>query len=426
MKLIYYIWSFIERFGTSLISFAGNLVLAYLLTPADFGMVAMLGVFTSLIFTLVDCGLSDGLLREINPSDRDYNTLFFFNLATGTLLALLYITLSPVVAWYMSQPALQPVMAVMGGGAILNALSIAQLTRLRSRLRFRLIAAVNLCSITLAIVVAIVMALNGCGYWSLVALQVGYAGSIVLLLVATTRWRLKWEFDVARFKQLWQFGVNLLVSNLFVQLSQNIFAFVLGKFYSPVQAGYMGQAQKLQQTPTNSLEAAISSTSFVLIAKQTTPEARSNAIVRMLGITTLVISLLCGTLIGLGRPIIELLLPDRWLPTVPYMRLMAVWGLVYPVCNFMGIIFKLYNRTSIIRNVVIAEKALIVIAALALYSCGIEAAILGATAISLVALSIYIYHAAQLTGISVSRLTITYVRSLAASLPLSALYFVFE
>ncbi len=421
MKLIYYIWSFVERFGTSLISFAGNLVLAYLLSPADFGMVAMLGVFTSLIFTLVDCGLSDGLLRESNPTDRDFNTLFFFNLATGTALALLYLALSPLVAWYMGIPQLQPVMAVMGSGAVLSGLSIAQLTRLRSKLRFRHIAAINVGSITLALVVAVTMAVNDFGYWSLVALQVGYAGFIVLLLAITTRWHLRWEFDVARFKQLWRFGVNLLISTLFTQLSQNIFAFVLGKFYSPVQAGYMGQAQKLQQTPTNALEGAISTTSFVLIAKQTDPEARRQAILRMLGIVTLAVSLLCGTLIGLGGVIIDLLLPDKWLPTVPYLRLMAVWGLVYPVCNFMGIIFKLYDRTQVIRNVVIVEKALIVIAALVLYRWGIAAAILGATAISAAALCIYIHQASRVTSIPATRLLTTYLLNLLPAIPLAAL-----
>lgn len=425
MKWIYYIWSFIERFGTSLVSFGGNLVLAHLLTPADFGMVAMLGVFTSLIFTLVDCGLSDGLLRESIPSDRDFNTLFFFNLATGTALALLYLALSPVVAWYMGRPALQPVMAAMGGGAIFSGLSIAQLTRLRSQLHFKRIAAINLGSITLALAVAVLMAVNGCRYWSLVALQVGYAGFIVVLLTLFSKWHLKWEFDVERFKQLWRFGVNLLVSTLFVQLSQNIFAFVLGKFYSPVQAGYMGQAQKLQQTPTNSVEGAISSTSFVLIAKQTDPEARRAAVVRMLGIMTLVNSLLCGVLIGLGGVIIDLLLPDKWLPTVPYMRLMALWGLIYPVCNFMGIVFKLYDRTSVIRNVIIVEKALIVVAALVLYRWGIEAALLGATVISAMALAIYITKASKLTGISAGKLAYTYLRSLLAAVPLAALYFLF-
>lgn len=419
MKIAYYIWSFVERFGASAISFVGNLVLASLLTPGDFGIVAMLGVFSALIFTLVDCGLSDGLLREQQPSDRDFNTLFFFNLATGVALSLVYLALSPLVAGFMGRPELQPVMAVLGTGAIFSALSISQLTRLRSQLQFKRLAAINLVSVALSLAVAITMAWAGCGYWSLVALQVGFSAFMLLLLVVFSRWKLRCEFDTGRFRQLWQFGCNLLVSTVFTQLSQNIFAFVLGKFYTPVQAGLMGQAQKLQQTPANSIEASLTSTSFVLIAKEDDAQARNRAIVRMLGITTLILSLLSGVLIGFGRPLVGLLFPDRWLPVVPYMQLLAVWGLVYPVCNFMGIIFKIYDRTSVIRNVIIVEKALIVAAALLLYPFGVPAVVLTATAISAGALAVYMSSAARITGISTGRLAYTYLRSLLAALPLA-------
>ena len=421
MKIAYYIWSFLERFGASALSFGGNLVLAYLLSPADFGLVAMLGIFTSLIFTLVDCGLSDGLLRESNPSDRDFNTLFYFNLATGVALCLLYVALSPLVASFMERPELQPVMAVLGTGAVFSGLSIAQLTRLRSQLQFKRIAAINVGATLLALTTAIGMAAWGCGYWSLVALQVGYAGAVVALLLIFSKWSLKVEFDTARFKQLWKFGVNLLVSTMVTQLSQNIFAFILGKYYDPFKAGFMGQAQKLQQTPTNAVEASISSTSFVLIAKHTSADARRAAIVRMLGIITLIIAVLSGTLIGLGGVIIDWLLPEKWLPTVPYIRLMALWGLVYPMCNFMGIVFKLYDHTHVIRNVMIVEKTLIVVAALTLYRVGIDAVVYAAVAISMLALITYFYQASRITGISLARFIYTYLRSLLAAIPLAAL-----
>lgn len=420
-KFLFYIWSFVERFGLSAVSFLGNIILANLLLPADFGLVAMLGVFTSLIFTLVDCGMSDGLMREAAPSDRDYNTLFFFNVAMGTILCLIYAGLSPFVASFMGHPQLQPVMAVLGVGALVGAIPIAQLTRLRIQLKFKLLAVINLSSITTTVSLAIIMALTGCGYWSLVALQVAYPTSLVLILALFTRWNLRWEFDVARFKQLWRFSVNLLMSTIFVQLSQNVFAFVMGKYYSPVQAGYMGQAQKLQQTPTSAVEGSLTSTSFVLIAKETDPAKRCIAIVRMLGIVTLVVAIMCGTLIGLSHWLIAIIFPERWMPVVPYLRYMALWGMFYPVCNFIGIVFKLYDRTAVIRNVILVEKALIVVAALTLHPWGFPTVMLGVSAISFVALLVYFVEVSRVTGISFGRLIWTYLRSAAAGLPLAAL-----
>ena len=411
MKAIYFIWSLFERFGISLVSFAGNLILAYLLTPADFGLVAMLGVFTSLVFVLVDCGLSDGLLRESDPSDRDFNTLFVFNTCTGLALCLLYAALSPLVANFMGNQQLQPVLATLGIGAIFSGMSISQFARLRSRLKFKRVAMIGIGSIVLALTTAIIMALQGCRYWSLVALQVCYPAANVLLLLIFGDWHIRFEFDTARFRQLWKFGVNLLLSTVFAQLAQNIFSFVLGKYYSATNAGYMGQAQKLQQTPVNALEAAISGTSFVLIAKCPTDDEKRRQTLRMLGMMSLANALLCTLMFALCDPIVGFLLPDKWLPVIPYMRLMLCWALAYPVCNFMLIVFKLFDHTAVIRNVMIVEKMLIVVAALLLYRQGIETAILTASSISFLALLVYFADAQRLCGISFLKLLGTYATS---------------
>ena len=87
MRLLHLLWALFERFGANIISFVGNIVLCYLLSPDDFGLLAMLGVFSALVFTLIDCGLGDALLMHKSPSRRDFNTVFYFNVAVGVLLA---------------------------------------------------------------------------------------------------------------------------------------------------------------------------------------------------------------------------------------------------------------------------------------------------------------------------------------------------
>ncbi len=326
MKMMYFIWSLIERFGANFISLADNIILTYLLAPEDFGLVSMLAVFTGLIFVFVDCGLSDGLLMRGNPTDRDFNTVFYFNVAVGTAIAILYCSISPLVARFLGRPELQPLMVAFGLGAILSGLSIAQATRLRSQLQFRRIAIINIMSISLALVTAIVMAECGLRYWALVELQVGFSGFYLLQLILFSKWHLRWEFDVESFKHLWKFGVNLLFSTIVNQVSQNIFTLILGKYYNPARAGYMGQAQKLQQTPTNSIEMAISSTSFVLISKYSTVQEKCAAILRMFGVMTFVNSLFMAAFLSLSYPIIDVIFSDKWLPVVPYFCWMLAWG----------------------------------------------------------------------------------------------------
>ena len=412
MKLAYFLWSFMERLGTSVLSFLGNILLSYFVLPHDFGIVASLGIFTSLIFVFVDCGLSDGLLRQKEVTRSEVNTLLIFNTSVGVAVFVIYTLIAPFVASWFNIPEIRSVMPALGFGAVFSGLSIAQATRLRSELRFRHMAMVNLSSITLALLVAFIMALCGMKYWALVALQVGFAAFYFLSPLVSSKWNFKFEFDKTAFKRLWKFGSNLLLSTLVTQLSQNIFAFLLGKYYSPAQAGYMGQAQKLQQTPTNSIEMTISSTSFVAIAKNDSDDLKRMEFERMFGVMTYVNTLFCCLMLAISAPLIGFVFSDKWLPVIPYLRIMLVWGLVYPVCSFMMILFKIFNLTSVIRNVLIVEKVLIVLVAFLLVSKGVIVMVSSAASLSVLSLLLYFFFAERYVGVSFVKLLRTFIANI--------------
>ena len=404
-----YFWSLTERFGASAVSLVGNILLAALLVPDDFGLVAMLGVFTSLVYALIDCGMSDALLREPEPSRRDFNTLFYFNVAAGLLIALLFVAMSPLVAWLYGRDELQPVMAVLGLGAVFSAMTIAQTTRLRSQLQFNRLALINIGAVSLALAVALLMAWCGLHYWALVELQVGFAAFYWLLLAVTSTWQLRWEFDTVRFRLLWRFGVNLLASTIIIQLSNNIVAALLGKFYNVTQAGYMGQAQKLQQAPIAALEGGVSNATYVQVAKLTDPEAQDQAYVRIYRIFTLILLVGCALGIVLARPLVGWLFPDRWLPTVPYLQLLLAWAMVYPLGGFFMVMLKLRDLTAVVRHIIIAERSAIILAALALWPWGVPAMIVAFTLISAFAALCYVWQIARVSTISPSRLLTIYL-----------------
>lgn len=397
MKLIYYIWSLLERFGTNIVSLGGNIVLSYLLLREDFGLVGMLAVFSNIVFVLIDCGLSDGLLRYQNPTNREFNTLFYFNMVTSLALCLIYCAISPLIVAYFHRQELGPIMMSFGFGAILSGACISQATKLRSQLQFKKIAFFNIASVGCALVIAIIMALKGFRYWALVELQVGYSAFYLLFLILFSKWNLKFEFSINCFKKLWRFGVNLLFSTLITQISQNIFTFVLGKFYNPVQAGYMWQAQKLQQAPTNSLEMSISSTSYVLISKHHNEDDKRLEFVKMFGIYTFINSLFMFLIFAVSAPFIQAIFPQKWYECVPYLQVLLVWGLIYPVNNFMMILFKIFNLTKVIRNVLLIEKTGVVIAAFLLYPLGVYAILGAAIILSVITFIIFLVYANSLS-----------------------------
>ena len=408
MKRSFYIWSLVERFGTSGVSFLGNIVLAALLTPADFGLVAMLGIFTAVIAD--PCrGMSDALLREPEPSERDFSTLFIFNTAIGAGLTLLFALCAPLVARYFGRPELQPVMATLGLVSLLNGLSIAQATRLRSQLRFRASALCSLASIVSALAVAITMAAGGLRHWSLVELQVGYSAFFLLYVTIAVHRLPRWKFDRKRLAYLWHFGANLMLATIVEQMSNNVFAFILGRNYSPTQAGLMTQAQKLQQTPVNAVEASISGTTYAITGKLSGKKERAQSLLKMFRWMALANTAVCTVIAVLAKPIVEALFPERWIGAVPYLQLLLLWALVYPAGYYMQTVFKTFDRTDIIRNVFTTERLLILAAAFLLIPWGLEAVIIAATLISLGAVATYFALAARVAGIKASRWWTTFL-----------------
>ena len=130
-KLQYYLWMALERFGANGISFLSNICLSYFVMPKEYGVVASLAIFTNIIFVLLDCGMSDGIMRYKNATDEDFNTLFWFNTFMGVMLCVTYNILAPFVADYLGIPETEGVMRLMGFGAILSAMTISQATKQR-------------------------------------------------------------------------------------------------------------------------------------------------------------------------------------------------------------------------------------------------------------------------------------------------------
>jgi len=412
MKSIYFIWSWVERFGANVCSFFGNIVLVYLLTPTAFGLVGALSVFSAMIWVLIDCGLCDSLLMYKSPSRRDFNTVFWFNVGMGVALMLFYIAISPWVARFFGHEELSGIMKALGVGAFFCSLTLCQITKLRSKLQFRRVALINLAAIISALAVAITMAWAGAGYWALVFLQAGFSAFSFLYLVIFSRWDLRFEFDRQRFKKFWSFGGNLLIATMVTQISRNIYTFILGKFYSPVQTAYMYQGQKLQETPTGSIETSFSQTSYVLIAKETDPIAKRDAFARMFGVMTFIYSSLVMFLLCVSAPLITVVFPDAWLPVIPYFRLLLLIGLFSSVGNFMVTVFKLFDRTSVIRNIMLLEKSAMVVLALimGLYG-GVYQMLLSTMVLEACALLLYGWLAQRVAGVSLVGLISTWARN---------------
>lgn len=407
-------WTALERFGANVISLVGNIVLSYFVTQKDFGIVSALSIFTSIVFVFTDCGLSDGIMRYKDAKRKDFNTLFWFNVLMGVVLLLLFNIMAPFMANYFEVPEVEGVMRFFGVGALVGSMLIAQETKLRYSLEFSKLTRVNLLAVFSGVMSGILMGYLGFGYWSIAFVYVGYRFFALVYLMIFTKWEVRFEFSLDTFKDLWRFGVNLMLSVLTSQIAQNIYGFILGKYYSMVQTGYFGQAQKLQHSPTYALESTISTTSYALLTKEPDEERLRTSALSMYGVALFVMMSFVGLFFSLSFPIIDILYAERWLPVVPYLRLLLILGLFQALSRFMQMLLKVYDCTKYIRNIVIVENMTIILSAYMLYSCGVLVMLTSSILISMVMLNVYALFVSKVSGIRCLQL----VKMLAANVVL--------
>ena len=322
------IWSGIQRFGTMGISFISNMVLARLLTPEDFGCIGMLAIFITVSNTFVDGGFGSALIQKKEPTQRDYSTIFWWNLFLSIVLyGVLYVG-APYISQFYRIPLLSSVLRVQGIVLIIHALNIIQSNQLRKRLNFKKLAVVNVVSQLVGVPVAIVTAWSGWGVWALVAQQIVASSMTSLLLWTLNRWMPDLCFSMESFKQLFGFGSFILCSNLINTICNNVQGLLIGRFFNPAIMGYYTQARKLEEVASHSFSSVIDQVSYPVLSKfQSDNDAMQNVLKKMVLMLSFVTFPLMLILVLIAEPLITLLYGVKWLSCVPYFQILCVAGI---------------------------------------------------------------------------------------------------
>lgn len=352
-----YKWSLIDRVGNTVITFAGNIILARLLTPADFGLLAMVGIFTALAYNISSCGMSDGLIRKLQPTAEDYSTVFVFNTALGVLFGMLFIALAKPLAAFFGQPALVDIMWVIGICFVCQTMYFVQETRLRKQLEMKKIAIVKISATLCAVGAGIWLALAGASYWGLVMSRIVVSVFILIFYIIVSRWFPKIRFNKESFKEMFGFGINLMLAYVCTQLGRNINSFVLGK-YSPALSGIYSQAQKMEEVPYGITETSLTSPFFAVVSNEAETGRRRMLTADMLQFVVMVNVSLGLLLLLLSAPGFNLLFGEKWDEAIPVFRLLLLFGTVVSLRQFFVTVMKTHGLTRQIRNLTVGETVL--------------------------------------------------------------------
>ena len=298
-------WSSIDRFGQQAVQFLIGLVLARLLTPADFGLIGMVMVFSALSFVLVESGFGLALVRKKEANETDFNTIFYFNIFVSLLLYTLLFFSAPAIAQFFKQPQLILLGRVIFLAILFNALYLVPFMQLGKAMDYKTIAKVNLISTTLSGICGALLAIMQYGVWALVAQQVLYHFFRMICFHLFVKWKPKALFSFKVIREFWGFSIHLLGTSILNVLFNNLYVLLLSRYYPIRQVGYYSQANKLSETFNFSFQAILVGSTYSLFAQIQDQDERFRhvfrQIVQKVSIVTFPIMLV---LIAIAKPFI--------------------------------------------------------------------------------------------------------------------------
>ena len=355
-------WSFVEAIGMRTVQFVVGVILARLLLPEQFGLIGMLSIFIAVAQTFLDSGFGASLIQRPVVSDRDTSSIFYFNLLVGIAATSGLYFLAPFVANFYSQSILTPLLRLMSLLLVINSLGLVQTVLLTKEIDFKTQTKVTIIASVLSGSLGIYMAYHGYGVWSLAVQQIAGAGVRVILLWVLSTWRPKWVFSMQSLREMFGFGSKLLVSGLLNTFFENIYLIFIGKFFSASDLGYYSRANTLQQLPSQTLSGLVSRVVFPVFSSiQHDREWIKRGMKKVL--TTLVL-VNFPMLIGLAvvaQPLVLLLLTDKWLPCVPFLQLLCLVGLMYPLHLINLNALQAIGRSDLFLRLEIIKKVLVVL-----------------------------------------------------------------
>lgn len=351
------IWSGVERFSVQGIQFFIMIVMARLLSPKDYGLVGMLTVFIAIAQTLIDSGFSQALIRKQNRTETDNATVFYFNIAVGFFIYIVFYICAPLVANFYDTPELTDIMRVISLSVVFNSLAVVQRALLTIKLDFKTQAKASLVAALVSGFVGISMAYNGFGVWSIVAQQLCNLGLNTTILWVLAKWRPKETFSKSSFKELFSFGSKLLASGLLDTVYRNIYLIVIGKFFTASKLGYYTRAHQFSDFPSSNLTGILQRVTYPVLCKIQDDEEKLTKSYRMfLRLSAFLIFPLMIGLSAISEPFVLLILKEQWLFSATLLQILCIAGMWYPIHAINLNLLQVKGRSDLFLRLEIIKK----------------------------------------------------------------------
>ena len=391
------LWNFLELMLSKGASTIFTIFLATLLTPKDFGLIAIIAVVFELSHVLVNAGFTQALIRSKELTDRELSTAFWGNLGIAAGVYLVVFLLSGQIAIFFDEPVLELMVKILGIGILVNAFRIVQTAILSRKMDFRSQMLATTTGTVVSGLVAIVLAYQGFGVWSLVAQMLTSQIVATGILWFSTGWLPDFSFNGSAFKRLFDFGKYLVIANVLNVAVKNSYALVIAKLFSPELAGLYYFATKLTNLASQQLTQALQKSSFPALATlQDDNEQLQHKYRQIIQLSMFVMAPIMLMLMALADPVFDLLFDERWEGAVTYVQLLCVVGLLFPVHSLNINVLMVKGRSDLNLKLNLIKKGIQITLLVASIPFGVLGIVIGQVIGSILALVPNSYYTAKL------------------------------
>ncbi len=352
-------WKLLERFGVFGVQFLLQILLARLLDPAYYGMLTMMTIFVTLSNVFIQSGFNTSLVQNKDVTEEDYSSVFWMTLLVAAGLYGLLFFLAPVIAGFYKMPQIITPFRVLTLILFPGAFNSVQLAKISREMDFRKAFFSNIGGVVISGILGIVCAYLGLGLWALVIQSLSNVVISCVVMLITVRWRPKFIFNLRRVGALFRYGWKLLVSSLIDTLYQDLSNLIVGKKYDAATLGYYNRGVQFPQVVITPINNAIQSVLLPAMAQHQEQKDQVKAMVRKsITLGSFVIFPLMAGLAGVAEPLVRLLLTDKWLPCVPYLRIFCVSYAFWPIHTSNLQAINAMGRSDIFLKLEVAKKTL--------------------------------------------------------------------
>jgi O-antigen/teichoic acid export membrane protein len=406
-------WSFADNFVNQGIQLIVGIILARLLSPKEFGLIGMMTIFIAISQSFIDSGFSQALIRKDHCTKEDYSTVFFYNLIVGTFLYLMLFLLSGTIGNFYNEPILPLLVKILGLNLIIGSFTVVQRTILTKNIDFKLQTNISIVSSMVSGAIGIVMAYLGWGVWSLIWKTISQNIVTSILLWMWNGWRPVFVFSRNSFREMFGFSSKLLVSALIDTTFTNIYYLVIGKYFSAIELGYYTRADQFRNLPSQNITNVIQRVSYpVLSAIKDDAIKLKQGYKRLIKNVMFLSFVLMVGMAAVAKSMVGALIGERWLPVVPYLQLLCLSGMLYPLHALNLNILKVMGRSDLFLSLEVIKKTLVIPVIVIGVVCGIKVMIVGMFVNSIIAYFINSFWSSKLINYSMKEQIIDIVPAL--------------